>query len=519
MGLSLVMAVLTACGGRSSRCGLVLVLTLLALLASLATGAQVALAASGDIDDQKITGTAAKLLGLADTLAQSGRRDDALLLRRYLLHRHVDDLLGVQPTGAETVRTAINKAAFDLGNPVTDTALAARWQQAFNRHVSVRPNTGGYLPAPWRALNPAPQEVATGAWLAVQPEGTRHLAAVFLFNRSPTALPFMPLGLELGGLIFACRPGPDNNPDAIEPVMSRNDRFLICEATAPPGSKKPGVRVLAASAPQPPAWLWRPAHLESDASVQALLAAIGLMAQAQPRAEAQQRAIVQQPAQAEQLARPPPSPPPPLLPPPTPSSTASPAAFKGLKNASPLALGCVVIVVLAYLGKALRSRGWSDGNTNSATVVLTVLVALPFAAMDSHPGGLGGLLIFLLMGGVVIGGAVIVGLLASALRKVLELLDKAGLSFPGAVADALRRSLDFTGTASPAQFWSVFMLYGLLAAVTLAVQTSVTLWVVSAVLTLPMTALTFRRVRAMTWIEVLTLCAVGVYIAADIFVL
>jgi hypothetical protein len=471
-----------------------------------------ALAATGQVDGEKLTGPAAQSLPLADTLAQGGRGDEAQLLRRYLLHRHVDELLGLQATAPVTVRDAINKAAFDLGNPVTDKALAARWQQAFNRHVSVRPNAGGYLPAPWRALNPAPQEVATGAWLAVQPEGTRHLVTVFLFNASPTALPFMPLSLELGGLAFACRPGPDNNPDTGEPVMPKNDRLLICEATAAPGSKKPGVRALATSAPQPPAWLWRPAHLESDASVQALLAAIGLQAQEQLRAEAQQRAIAQQRVRAELLARPPP-----LTPAPHP--TTSPTPSRGLKVVSPLALVCVVIVVLAYLGKALRSWGWSDGDTNSATVVLTVLVSLPLVAMESNPGGLGGLLIFLVMGGVVIGGAVIVGLMASALRKVLELLDKAGLSFQGAVADALRRSLDFTGTASPAQFWSVFLLYWVLAAVTLAMQPSVALWVVLAVLGLPMTALTVRRVRAMPWIEVLILCAVVVYIAADIFVL
>jgi hypothetical protein len=108
-------------------------------------------------------------------------------------------------------------------------------------------------------------------------------------------------------------------------------------------------------------------------------------------------------------------------------------------------------------------------------------------------------------------------LLAKGLRKVLELLEDAGLSIPQAVADRLRRAPDFTGTASLAQFWSVFLLYGLL-----AVQTSVALCVmlvVLAALALPMTALAVRRVRAMTWIEVLTISAVVVFIAADIFVL
>lgn len=184
-------------------------------------------------------------LPFADVLQQAGDRERAALLRLGLVAAHVDTLNGRAWAPGTTLGQVIDGAVGQPA-PVPDSALAAGWRQAFNRHVTLRRGiTGAELPQELSYLTGRLLPAGPGQWTMNASGLTNYVAVVALVNRSPTPLPLPPWRLQLspaGGLVLDCRPPalasvPAGTPGAVladggETVAPGAERAFVCRAVA-----------------------------------------------------------------------------------------------------------------------------------------------------------------------------------------------------------------------------------------------------------------------------------------------
>lgn len=553
---------------------------------------------------------------LADALAQArarpGDEDRAALLRHQLLAAHTAELNGqARPTPTPTVATLVAQTA---PPPTGDLALVSAWEQAFNRHIHVRPA---------EAHRGAPPEIAylgkqllplgPGAWTKDTAGRAQYFWVLFLVNRSPTALPLPAFRLQADGLALDCTPPvlPTGSagaigeplPDPGEIVAPGSERPFVCRAFDGPQFREP-LRTRLAGRGSTPLRLYPP-HLASPAAFDSLVKVLG---QGQTRAR---DAWMQRLGAGTSEAT-------------APTSKTSPQPARGAKAeasapAEPtnrwarlrgmLALGgaaAALAVVGVFVFGLLRGESMSDRFSRALRVAagvmgVALLLGLPWtqqllgtagdemggraatamresladndtslAKRGTRPaGGLKGLqqqtgldlkglgLIAVLAlfalgrgalrmgtsrGAVIIGTALvmaiacvvsIVSLFADGslsggggwarMGVVLVPLILAGIFFgyaliplllhllhfklddedktwPGNVWSALRRSLDFRGSATQADFWG-FISFAAMAAVLAGSFHPRAAWAVLLVLALPSAALAARRLRGMSSAE------------------
>lgn len=221
-------------------------------------------------------------LPFADVLQQAGQPERAALLRLGLVAAHVDTLNGRAWSPGTTLGQVID-GAVGLPAPTPDSALAAGWRQAFNRHVLLRRGiTRAELPQELNYLTGRLLPAGPGQWTMNASGLTSYVTVVALANRSPTPLPMPPFRLQLlpeGGLVLDCKPPalasvPAGTAGAVladggETVAPGAERAFVCRAVTDNRWREAFARGADASFE-----MWPP-HFDSAERFAALASALG----------------------------------------------------------------------------------------------------------------------------------------------------------------------------------------------------------------------------------------------------
>lgn len=170
---------------------------------------------------------------------------------------------------------------------------------------------------------------------------------------------------------------------------------------------------------------------------------------------------------------------------------------RGAASGAALFVPCTAGLYLA--GRLLLRVGFSRGRVRLATwLVVLVLGPLSAAAVWSPPTGEGwSRAVPLVLMLLALGFFLAVGVAVELLHGMNELMDREGTTWPAEVLRTLRRSLDFRGLATRAEWWGYLVFGALLWAVTRSYAEP---WdrPLGLALLLPLPALVVRRLRGLT---------------------
>ena len=502
----------------------------LLVLATAALGASAAPSALQMLRDT-VVDTPAQGLPYVELLQQAGDASGAELLRLGLLTAHIAALdTGATPTPVQlgaTINRAVGQLAPGPGSPV-----ALQWARVFNRQMALQwaPLSGDW-PPDLSYLQPQLQALGPGAWWMNSSGQVRYLASIKLLNRSPTPLPLREFGLRIGqggqALDMTCRPPADAAAaqrgvlatDTPVPLPAGRYRAFICRAESTAAWKDVVAR-LARGTPAPgDSATLLPQHFQQPQGVVMLAQAI---ASAHP---------VDQKAWARRLAADPASVAGPAMPLATNSGLAAARAVNVVSAASeasaastasaaksrswrsqihdriqaqrPWGIASMAVLLLFAAGRLLVAIGLPRLAVYVTTVLLLAAVGVTIAVSawaQSSGGGYWGWVGDLF--GVVwlLSPLVVVGTVVLALHSVADMLASEGLSWPASVARALRRTLDYGGSAGRGEFWG-YVGFCMLAWVTCIALYPPASAPLGLLLGLPMLSLAWRRVNGMSTSE------------------
>ncbi|MFT3819216.1 MAG: hypothetical protein QM750_16500 [Rubrivivax sp.] len=164
--------------------------------------------------------------------------DQAEVLRRVLLRRHLLQLAGTPAAAAQTVRQALAEGASQPPAPA-DGALRSRWAELVNQYLRAAPPPGALaVPPELEADQARLRETAPGLWSLLAPDGSLRGRVWWLplRNGAPQALALADFRVRApagGGMVFDC-----SLPRYAEMALAApgQDTAYLCRSGAGAGS-------------------------------------------------------------------------------------------------------------------------------------------------------------------------------------------------------------------------------------------------------------------------------------------